>query len=478
MDVSVEALGASRRQLTLQIPAPDVTSAYDAVVRKISAKVRLPGFRPGKAPRAMLERRFALAIRDDVLEKLVRAHLFTAIDKAGLRPLDTPELAEIGELRSGAPLDLRFVCEVVPDFEIGGLDAGELNITTIVADDTDLDEQVEAVLERHASAQDVDDAAGDQDVVTFAFTLTADDTTTDETERRVVIGGGAAWLSALGMGKRPGDALEGEVEVPDDEVSPHAGKTAQIAGRIVSVRRRVRPAIEAVLEPENCADAEALRTREAAALGKKIETANADRKREAVLDHILQSSTIEAPETLIDREIVWRAKRMFGGIDLSKPSMSRLMDMLRDQMRGEATVAVRRALALDKLLAVQPVEISDADVDGRIERLTLEMPEMADRIRADFAGADARRSIKDRMAEEAVLDGVVAKMTWVDGETVTWRDRQPAAEMAEVDDGHDHSGHDHDHDHGHDHDHDHGECDDPTHDHSHHGHGAGDVGAV
>lgn len=474
MDVSVEALGASRRQLTLQIPAPEVTSAYDAVVRKIGAKVRLPGFRPGKAPRAMLERRFALAIRDDVLEKLVRAHLFTAIDKVGLRPLDTPELAEIGELRSGTPLDLRFVCEVVPDFVLGGLDGGELSIIAIVADDTDIDEQVQAVLDRHATSQDVDDAAVDQDVVTFAFTLTADGTTTDETERRVVIGGGAAWLSALGLGKRPGDALEGEVEVPADEVSPLAGTTAQIAGRIVSVRRRVRPAIEAVLAPENVADADALRAREAAALAKKIETANADRKREAVLDHLLQNSTIDAPETLIDREIVWRAKRMFGGIDLSKPSMSRLMDMLRDQMRGEATVAVRRALALDQLLAKSPVEISEADIDGRIERLTLEMPEMADRIRADFAGADARRSIKDRMAEEAVLDAIGAKMTWGDGETVTWRDRQPAATTAEVDDGHDHPhGHDHhghDH-HDHDHDHDHGACDDPTHDHSHHHHG-------
>ncbi|MCB9737682.1 MAG: trigger factor [Deltaproteobacteria bacterium] len=453
MQVQLEALSAARRQLTLQIPAAEVNSAYGSVVAKIGARVRIPGFRPGKAPAAMLERRYGPAIREEVLEKLVTRALPKALDAEKAAPLGTPELAEVGEIKRGAPLELRFVFDVLPELELNGWEGATITPDRLAVDDQDVEQAVDALLQKHASVEDVADAAQDEDVVTLRYTLTAGETTTEQTERRVVVGGGVAWLSAAVLGKSAGDAVETEVSVPDEEAGDFAGQTATLKGEIAGVRRRILPTMEAVCAAEGVDDEAALTARERAALERQCERRNKMLDRNAVVDHIVATCAVEAPEALVQREIEWQAQRMFGGqLDLRDPRMGRLLDALRDRFRPDAVAGVQRALVVRHLVEQEKVEVSDELIQARIDEMIVEMPESADEIRRVYGEpGEGLDDLRVRLEEEVVLDALLAKVTVEPGEARPWRarDAAPAGEA----EAHDHD-HDHDHDHGHDHDHD------------------------
>ncbi|MEY3013021.1 MAG: Cell division trigger factor [Pseudomonadota bacterium] len=446
MEVQIQALSAARRQLTLQIPAAEVSSVYGAVVRKIGARVRIPGFRPGKAPTAMLERRYGPVIRDEVLEKLVTKALPKALDAEKAAPLGTPELAEVGEIKSGSPLELRFLFDVLPELELAGWEGGEVTPDRLVVDEQDIEEAVDGLLQKHAQVEDVADAAGDQDVVTLKYTLAAGEAVSEEIERRVVVGGGVAWLSAVVLGKSVGDSVEAEVEVPAEEAGGFGGQTATLKGEITLVRRRILPSMEAVCEAEGVADEAALRAREQASLERQCSRRNAMLRRNALVDHIVATNEVEAPEALVQREIDWQAQRMFGGqIDLRDPRMGRLLDALRERFRDDAVAGVQRALVVRHLVEAEKLELTDADIDARMDEMIAEMPDMEGEIRRAYAEpGEGRDDLRVRLEEERVLDAMIARVTVLEGEGRPWRarDAQPQGEANDHD-------HDHDHDDGH-----------------------------
>jgi trigger factor len=474
MEVRVEELSASRRQLLVQVPAKDVSIAYGVALKKVGGKVRIPGFRPGKAPRSLIERRYGSYIRDEVLDRLVTRALPKVLDEHKIAALEMPELAEIGEVKDGAPLDLRFLYEVLPTLTLGDWEGATVTPDRLVADDADLDDAVEALRLKHAIAAETDESAMDDDVVTLSYTLTEGDRVRPLEERRVVVGGGTPWLSAVVIGKAKGDSIAVEVTTPADLDAEWADCLCTLRGTIDAVRRRGVPGDEATAIAEGCESFDALVARERARLDASVARRNAMLARNAIVEHLIKTTTVEAPEALIEREISWQAQRMFGGsFDFKAPKMAKIYDMLRERFRGEAVAGVQRALVVRHLVEEQKIEATEAHIDARIEAMIEEMPEHADEIRTAYADDAQRDDLKVRLEEELVLDAMLGKVELAEGPARPWRarDGQPGAsednEPMAVDFGGDHD-HDHDHedghDHGHGHDHDHSNCD---HDHDH-----------
>ena len=107
-----------KREIELEIPAENVQKVTEKVARDIARVARVPGFRPGKAPVALVRRRFADDIQGEVLQSLVPEYLEKALDEKKLVPVTRPEVDKV-EFKDGEPLKFRAVFEVLPEFELG-----------------------------------------------------------------------------------------------------------------------------------------------------------------------------------------------------------------------------------------------------------------------------------------------------------------------------------------------------------------------
>src|SRR5580698_8217464 len=115
---SVSLAEGCKRSLEITVPALEVEQETERVVAEIQKKVRLPGFRPGKAPAAMVKSKFAGDIRQDVLEKLVPRFFRAAAAKDHLNVVGTPDISEV-HFHAGEPLKFKAAFEVAPEFELG-----------------------------------------------------------------------------------------------------------------------------------------------------------------------------------------------------------------------------------------------------------------------------------------------------------------------------------------------------------------------
>ncbi len=431
MQVQVESVNAARRQVKVQVPAATVSRSWAQVVRRIGARVRIPGFRPGKAPKRLLERRYGAAIREEVLERILTKAIPDALDQAGLQPLGRPELDDIGEVRDATDLDISFSCDVLPELTLDGYMGATFKVDRVEPDDEDVDAELEARRQRAAEVIDVDEPAGADDVVRVRYHLRAVGTEPSEEldwqDRRVPVGGTLKWLSDIVEGKKKHDPLELEVTLPEGEGGDLAGGPAFLQGGVMGVQRRVVPELDdALAQKLEFDDLAAMREDAKAECQRRADRRNKALRQRALLSHILDGHTIDAPRTLVEHEIDGRLSQMFGGMNIrDNPQLARYFDELRDGMRDEATRGVQQALVLNYLSKTHEVEVTDADIDAKIEALVVEMPDMADRVRDTFSTDEGRDNLRSQITEEKVLNLILEQGTVEAGAVLRLRDPDP-----------------------------------------------------
>src|SRR5438046_10232202 len=135
-----------RRELELEIPAEDVTNATERVAKELARVARVPGFRPGKAPVALIKRRFADDIKGEVLQSLVPERVEKAVAEQKLSPVSQPQVDKL-DFNEGQPLKFRAVFEVLPEFELGNYKGLEFDMPTMDLTDEDMAKALEEMRE-------------------------------------------------------------------------------------------------------------------------------------------------------------------------------------------------------------------------------------------------------------------------------------------------------------------------------------------
>ena len=414
MDVTVESTSAVKRKVTITIEAGEVSRAWRQAVRKVAGQVRIPGFRPGKAPGQLIERRYGAAIREDVLEKLLGKAVPEAIEAEGIDAISQPELQEVGELRDGESLTAAFVVEVLPELEIALPDGDAITADAVEPDDEDLRLDLAEICAKHAAPADVDGPAESGDEIAVSMRILAKDAAPEEERelRHLVVDepGVAAWLNEAVMGRRVGETLDVDFDMADDEAHPLAGQPCHLDGEITSIKRTISPELDDALAAKEGLDTlAALRERSAALVATRAERRTQLFRRRAAVNWLLDNREIPVPAALIEREVWRQMEQMFGG-KLPREN-AQLMGRLRelgDHMRPEAERHVKEALLVRHLGESQKIEISDEDVQGRLQEMAAEMGDQAEQLLAGYDSDDGRAAIRGGMLEEAALDAALA----------------------------------------------------------------------
>ncbi len=414
--VSLETVDTVRRRLAVEVPAIEVTTEIERAYDQLRRTASVRGFRPGRAPRAVLEQLFGDRVRADVFGKLVHDSFHEALRDQKLDPVGQPEIiterAEPGEaLRYSATVEVR------PDVVATGY-AGlrvERPLRTVV--DQDVDAFLENLRQSAAQLHPISDRTVAQpgDVAIVDYEARSNARLLGRAEARLVA---VSTDSTEGIGghldgAEVGRAVEYGVDYPEDHSNPDlAGKHVEFHVLVKSLAHKEVPALDDEFAKTHGGSDTVAELRER--VRRQLETTalrEADgAARAALVDQLVGSHTVEVPRAMVERRVEALAEYLFDSLGPRRPPASREAEV-RAQLRGEleprATAQVKASLILDAIAAQEGLEVADADLDAQIEQLAQHAGNAAARMRALYQDANARASLRARMLQERALDLVL-----------------------------------------------------------------------
>ena len=413
MQVSVESTSGLRRRLTVELPEEGVEQEVGTRLDNLMRTVRIPGFRPGKAPMKVVARRFGAAVRDEVVGDLLRTSFADALASEELRPAGEPRIDSV-EAAPGTGLKYTAVFEVFPEIQLTDLESIEIRRPTAEVKESDVERMIETLRERRRDWREVVRAARAGDRITFDVEGEVDGRPLEGStgENRVVeIGAGQALpeLDRGLAGMEPGSTREIEVRYPEDHPSPRlAGKTAVMRVEARKVEEGELPEVDADFirglgvdtgEPDD------FRRDVRSNLERELEAATAAVTRNRLLGALLERHPIDVPESLVAEE-------------LGRAGLGEEAEVPGDAAREAAETGARRRLQLGLLLA-QIVSDHDLTPDpgavrAEIERMAATYEDPAQVVSWFYSDPGRLRPVETRLVEHQAIEATLARVKVVD----------------------------------------------------------------
>ncbi|HWT66075.1 MAG TPA: trigger factor, partial [Terracidiphilus sp.] len=237
------------RELVLDVPAEEVTKTFKRVVRNYQKYARIPGFRPGKAPEAVLRKKFGSDIRKEVIDTLLPERFNAGVREAGVKPVGQPQVTEL-TVEEGQPLHVKAVFEYLPEFSIEGYQGVTVEKTSEDVTDEEFDRELKELVESRATIEPVEEdralVDGDWAQITYSGKIEGEDESEPiQGQDALVEIGGKETVEAFTIalrGAKPGQELKAEVVYPADYAEPKlAGKTVAYEVTVKAIKKRILP---------------------------------------------------------------------------------------------------------------------------------------------------------------------------------------------------------------------------------------------
>lgn len=432
--VSVESTGEVDRKINIGIPRALYQSRFDSMLSRAAQSARLKGFRPGRAPRAMVAKLYGEQIHSDVMNEIVGDAFKRAVNENSLRVVGSPDV-QIEGGDAGADFQVTAKVSVFPEPKLKDYTGHQVEVEIDEFTDAAVDEAIEKMLGEMAKVEKVEDGrpAADGNIAVIDYSALIDG-------EQFPHGDGNDIVVTLGSGKMPpeleggieGMTLDSEKEItvvlPETFSVPDlVGKTAVYKVKLKGLYERRVPELtdELVKESGLGETVGEMREKIAKRVQGEISAKNKERKHEAVLKKIAEVNPFEVPQPLVDEEI--RFFLFEAGLLDSNKQESYQMDVsrFRDRLGEVAGWRARRRIILDSLVDAEKVEADEAAVDKWLNELAAEHE--TDRAEVDkiYGFPKNLNQLKKVVARETVLG------TLVGGSKVIEKKAGSAGEKAE-----------------------------------------------
>src|SRR5215831_12302980 len=365
----------TQKTITIEIPSDIVDAEIDRVAKGYSKQARLPGFRPGKVPSAIIRQRFREQIHHDVMHDLIPRAVEEALHERGIEPVDTPDIKDVS-LHEGQPLKFTAAIETVPAFDPGDLTTISLHEHPTTITEDAIAKALERLRERAAKQEPVEGRPlADGDTAVLEIDRTDPDGKADHHDSVSVELGASANPPGFDenlVGLNAGEEKTFVTHFPEDyAVKEMANTDVTYHVKVKEIRRRVLPDLDDEFA-KDVGDFESL-----AALQDRVRVdMQADAERHAkqhvrndLLKQLGQRITFELPPSLVDREIDRRleefARRLMDqNVDPRKAGID--WAQFREAQREAGRDAVASALVLDEIARRENVTVTAEDVDKEI----------------------------------------------------------------------------------------------------------------
>jgi trigger factor len=394
------------RRLEVTVPLDTVRSAENKTASQFASQARLPGFRPGKAPAAVIRKRFKDQIRQQVLETLVQDAFKEVIDREQLKVASQPHVHDL-KFEEGQPLTFELHVEVRPEINLARVDGFTVTRPEVSVTDEHVTEQIDQLRDQKASLAPVEGrpAPGDMVVVELA-TAEEDGTMPEGREYRLELGGGQAipGVEELVMELAPGESVERAVRWPDDfPDEEQRGKTKPVRVLLKEVKRKTLPELDDAFARGvgDFDSVDALRAAVRTDLEENAKRESESNVRSQLIDRITEANPFEVPPS-------WVAQMVDGYMQMYQiPEQER--ERFGAEFRPIAERQVRRDLIVDAVAEREKLQATEADVDDRIAEMAGKRNTDPGKLYASLQKSGRLKEIEQGITEERVFAWLLEK---------------------------------------------------------------------
>ncbi len=432
MNVQITDINETRKTLTVTLDKGEVDGEYNAILGEFTKQVSLPGFRPGKAPAAMVAKRFGKELKDEFKQKVIGKAYRDGLDQSKLPVLSLVDVEE-GSIEPGLSAAIKLTVDVRPDFKLPDY----ANLTTEVAPTEPTDAEIDAVIEglraERADFKVAERAAAKGDYVRFGYAGTLDGKPLAEVvgDKGIYAAAPQTWEEVEGAnegllpgvskqlaGLKAGDKKDVAVTFPAEfaAVPALAGKTVSYAIEVQEVRERVLPPMdEAFFKANQADDLAGLKSQVSTNLKMRKEYENRSAQRRQVTDALVAQANFPVPESLVasERDGVLRQfieENMRRGIPQEQFEQNK--KELFDSATQAAISRIKVQLILAKIAEAEKLQVAEKDFNNWIMREAMRSGQKPEKLAKDLGkDRDQLRAVQQQLLFDKALDFLVSKAT-------------------------------------------------------------------
>jgi len=414
--IKMEDLSTVNKKLSFEIPWADVKEELEAVYRDIGKKAKLKGFRPGKAPRKVLEQFFKEQAENDTITNIINKYYWQELEDKGITAISQPEITQEG-LKDNTDFSFTAAFETEPQFEPKGYKGIEVEKENISVTDADLEKRLIEIRQMYATMEEVKDdrPVAQGDFVTMNFTGSLNGESPDElkAENYLLEIGSQRFIPGFEeqlVGMKNGETKTINVTFPADyHEAKFAGKEVAFTVTMNNIKEKKLPEMdEAFIKNfDRYNSLDDLKKDVLQSLEEESKKASEAKLHENIMDVLLKENEIEVPPSLQERQIYYMMadthKRMTSaGMD-QKTAMDLSMKM-HDKLKDEAAKIVKSFLILKSIARKESFVIEESDIDKHIADLAAKHGRDYQLLKDAYEKEIRRENLKSELVQKKVFD--------------------------------------------------------------------------
>tara|TARA_Y100000588_G_scaffold254171_1_gene268715 strand:+ start:738 stop:2027 length:1290 start_codon:yes stop_codon:yes gene_type:complete len=411
--VNLERLPESRVQLEIEVEPERLERSLDAAYKRLVPTLRIPGFRPGKAPRRIVEQMVGRQrLIHEALDALVPAVYSEAIESEAIDPVDQPEL----DILETEPVRFKATVSVRPTITLGDYHSIRIAPEPVEVTEEMFEEQMELIRRRFATLVPVERGAEWDDILTADIQGTVEETpfVQDEDAEFPLREGQRLFLPDLAeqfLGMEAESEKTVELPVPEDFPEQFANKTATLTLTVKAVKEEELPEEDDELAQQVNAEEfdtiDELKERVRTDLLETLQRQADEAYRLKVVDELVGLSEVEFPQVLLDREIDDIIRESHGSdvraYQAHLAQIGKSTEEYREMFREPGQQRLFRSLVLGELTSAEGIEVNDEDVAEQMEKMLEPLGENAESMRAMFESDRGSANIRNSLLTDKTL---------------------------------------------------------------------------
>jgi trigger factor len=402
-----------KKTVEVEIPADLIANESKRVTSEFARSAKIPGFRPGKVPSAVVRNRFAKEIQEEVMSRLLPVSFRDAIADRGLEPVGDPQLEHLDPFIDGAAVKYKAAFEVKPQIELAEYHGIEIDEHKVEVGDADVDAMIERMREQASSYRpETERPLAEGDYAMIEITTSGEDVEPDTRAGHFRMGEESPLpeLQDSLRGKMPGDTASFDHTYGEDANNEKfRGKSIHHDVTLKEIRVQEKPEVndEFAKSVGDWDTVESMRDAMRADIQRHRETEALREKRNQVGEHLLKTHDFEVPDALVEEELgksLNNYARFLAsqGIDLEKAQID--WTKMRDDFKPEAVKRVKRSLVLEAIARKEGILAADVEVDAEIRRASNEQQRDFAEVRHRLKHDGGYEALRASLAQEKALD--------------------------------------------------------------------------
>jgi trigger factor len=422
MSVKWEKLEENRGVLTVEVDSETVNNGLDQAFKKVVKQVSIPGFRKGKVPRPIFEKRFGVeALYQDALDFILPEAYAKAIEEAGIEPVDRPEI-DVEQMEKGKELIFKATVTVKPEVKLGEYKGLEVEKMDTEVTDEDVENELKTIQQRYAELVVKEEGTaenGDTVVIDFEGFVDGEAFEGGKAENYSLELGSGTFIPGFEdqlVGTKAGDEKDVEVTFPEEyHAAELAGKPAVFKVKVHEVKTKQLPELDDEFAKDVDEEVETL-----AELKEKIKNRLVESKkneaeqtlRDTLVEKATENAEMNVPEVMIENEIdrmmnefEQRLQMQGMNLELYFQFSGQDKEALRAQMKEDAEKRVRTSLTLEAIAKAENIEVTDAEVEEEVNKMAELYNMSADSIKKALGSLDGLKAdLQIRKAVEFLVE--------------------------------------------------------------------------